>query len=126
MPQPTARRAWLPMLGLALTILIWSTNNIVGKIIMREASPVLVALLRFSLAGLLFYLPAFLILHRGPQRFTRQEWPRLIFLGTVGTTGSLVFYLLGLRTTPATEAGIFQITTPLFVVLVAWLWLGER
>ena len=114
------------MLGLALTILIWSSNNIVGKVILREASPATVALLRFTLAGLLFYLPVFLLLHRGSQRFTRHEWPRLILLGVIGTTGSLVLYLIGLRTTPAVEAGIYQIMTPLFTVLIAWLWLGER
>lgn len=114
------------MVGLAWTILVWSSNNIVAKVIMREASPLMVALLRFTLAGMLFYLPVFLILHRGPRRFSRSEWARVALLGVAGTTGSLVLYLIGLRTTPATEAGIYQITTPLFVVLMAWLLLGER
>jgi drug/metabolite transporter (DMT)-like permease len=114
------------MLGLAITVVIWASNNIVAKIIMRETSPLMVALLRFTLAGLLFYLPVFLALHRGEQRFTRAEWPRLILLGTTGTTGSLVLYLFGLRTTPANEAAIYQITTPLFVILIARLWLGEH
>jgi drug/metabolite transporter (DMT)-like permease len=114
------------MLGLALTILIWSSNNIVGKIIMREASPLLVALMRFTLAGILFYLPVFLLLHRGEQRFARSDWLRLIFLGTVGTTGSLVLFLNGLRTTPATDAAIYQLTSPVFVVGIAWLLFRER
>jgi drug/metabolite transporter (DMT)-like permease len=119
-------RYWLPLLGLLVTMLIWSSNNIVGKIIMREGSPLMVALVRFTLAGLFFYLPVFLALHRGAQRFSRQEWPRLVFLGTVGTCGSLVLYLLGLLSTPATAAGIYQITGPLFIAVLAWLWLGER
>lgn len=114
------------MLGLAITVLIWASNNIVAKVLMREASPLLIALLRFTFAGLLFYLPVFLVLHRGEQRFTRAEWPRLIILGTTGTAGSLVLYMLGLRTTPANEAAIYQITTPLFVMLIARLWLGEQ
>jgi drug/metabolite transporter (DMT)-like permease len=118
--------AWLPLAGLALTILIWSSNNIVGKMILREASPMMIALLRFTLAGLLFYLPVFLLLHRGEQRFSRADWQRLFLLGTAGTLGSLVFYLVGLRTTPAVEAGIYQVTTPLFVLVIARLWLGER
>src|SRR5439155_15419805 len=97
------QRSWLPFAGLGLTILIWASNNVVAKVIMRESSPVMVALLRFTLAGLLFYLPVFLTLHRGEQRFSRREWPRLVFIGAVGTTGSLLLYLLGLRTTPANE-----------------------
>ena len=119
-------RYWLPLLGLLVTIVIWSSNNIVGKVIMRESSPLMVALVRFTLAGVFFYLPVFLALHRGEQRFQRGEWPRLVFLGIVGTCGSLVLYLLGLRTTPATAAGIYQITGPLFIAIMAWLWLSER
>ena len=125
LPSPRLH-AWLPLAGLTLTILIWSSNNIVGKLILRETSPMMVALVRFTLAGLLFYLPVFLALHRGEERFTRSEWRRLALLGTSGTLGSLVFYMTGLQSTPATDAAIYQLTMPLFVVVIAWAWLGER
>ena len=101
--SPPGRRAWLPQAGLLLAVVIWAANNSLSKIILHEASPVLIALVRFTLAGLLFYLPVFFILHRGDQRFARADWPRLILLGAVGVAGSLVFSLLGLRTTPLTE-----------------------
>jgi drug/metabolite transporter (DMT)-like permease len=117
---------WLPLAGASLVVLIWAGNTIVGKVMMREASPLLISLVRFSLMGLLFYLPAFLLLHRGAQRFTREEWVRVIVMGLVGTTGSQVLYMFGLRLTQATDAGIYQIVTPIFVVLIAWVWLGER
>ena len=119
-------RLWLPLTGLVLVVAMWAGNTIVSKVIMREASPVLVSLVRFTLVGALFYLPVFLALHRGPRRFSRQEWPRLILLGIVGTTGSQVLFMIGLRTTPATEAGIYQVLQPLFVILIAWFWIGER
>ncbi|MBA2450336.1 MAG: DMT family transporter [Chloroflexi bacterium] len=125
MPGPKPR-TWLPLLGLLLTVLIWAGNNIVSKIILLEASPILVALVRFTLAGLLFYLPVFLTLHRGEQRFARGDWPRLLLLGTVGVAGSLLLHLLGLRTTPATDAAIYSLMTPLFVLVLARLWFGER
>jgi drug/metabolite transporter (DMT)-like permease len=122
----TSRSAvWLPILGLVLTMVMWSGNAIVSKIIMREASPVLVSMLRFTFAGVFFFLPVFLVLHRGSQRFTRQEWPRVILLGAFGTAGSQALFMLGLNLIPATEAGIYQVTTPVFVVLIAWLWLQE-
>ena len=119
-------RSWLPLLALLLTVVVWASNNIVTKIILREASPGLVALVRFTLAGLLFYLPVFLTLHRGDQQFSRGDWPRLLLLGSVGVVGSLVLSLLGLRTTPATDTSVYQLTTPLFVLALAWLWFGER
>jgi drug/metabolite transporter (DMT)-like permease len=126
MPPNSPVRAWLPVAGLVLTVAIWSSNNIVSKVIMQEASPAMVALVRFTLAGLFFYLPVFLLLHRGRARFTSADWPRLVVLGAVGTAGSLTLYLLGLKTVPATQAGIYQVTLPLFAVVIAWLWLGER
>ena len=126
MTAPSRPRSWLPLVGLLITVVIWASNNIVSKIILREASPVLVALIRFTLAGLFFYLPVFLALHRGEQRFARSDWPRLLLLGMVGVTGSLVFSLLGLKTTPATDAAIYSLTTPLFVLVLARLWFGER
>ena len=119
-------RSWLPLLALLVTVIIWASNNIVTKLILREASPGLVALVRFTLAGLLFYLPVFLALHRGEQRFARGDWPRLVLLGAVGVTGSLVLNLIGLRTTPATDTAVYQLTTPLYVVTLAWLLFGER
>jgi drug/metabolite transporter (DMT)-like permease len=114
------------MAGLGLVVLGWSGNAIVGKIVLAEASPVLVSLVRFTLTGLLFYLPIFLLGHRGSRRFSRQEWPWLILLGAAGSAGSQVLFMLGLHSTSATEAGIYQITTPIFVVIIAWFWLGER
>ena len=119
-------RSWLPLLALLTTVIIWASNNIVTKVILREASPGLVALVRFTLAGLLFYLPVFLTLHRGDQRFSRSDWPRILLLGSVGVVGSLILSLLGLRTTPATDASVYQLTTPLFVLALAWLLFGER
>lgn len=117
---------WLPLVVMLLTVVVWSGNNIVSKIILREASPLLVALVRFSLAGLLFHLPAFLVLHRGEQRFAAAERPRVWLLGVVGVAGSMVSYLLGLRTVPATDAAIYNLTTPLFVLIWARLFFGER
>lgn len=119
-------RLWVPLAVVMLVILLWAGNTIVSKYILREASPVLISLVRFQLVGVLFYIPVFLVLHRNGQRLTRGEWPLLILLGLVGTLGSQVFFMIGLLTTPATDAGIYQIITPIFVVLIAWLWIGER
>jgi drug/metabolite transporter (DMT)-like permease len=122
----TAQRGgWLPLAVMLLTVAVWAGNNVVSKIILREASPLLVALVRFTLAGLLFHLPAFLIL-RGEQRFGPAERPRILLLGVVGVGGSMVSYLLGLRTIPATDAAIYNLTTPLFVLLWAFFFFGER
>ena len=100
-------RSWLPLVALLTTVVIWASNNIVTKVIVHAASAGLVALVRFTLAGLLFYLPVVLRLHRGDQRFARSDWPRLVHLGSVGVVGSPILSLLGLRSTPATDASVY-------------------
>lgn len=124
--QAARVRAWLPLLAMMLTVIIWASNNIVSKIILRETTPIMVALVRFTLAGLFFYLPVFLLLHRGEQRFERRDLPRLLFLGTGGVAGSMVFSLMGLETTPATDVAIYNLTTPLFMLILARILFGER
>ena len=125
MKQAARVGTWLPLLAMMLTVVIWASNPIVSKIILRETSPLMVSLVRFTLAGLLFYLPVFFWLHRGEQRFERRDLPRLLFLGVGGVLGSMLFSLLGLETTPATDAAIYNLTQPLFMLFFAWL-LGER
>jgi drug/metabolite transporter (DMT)-like permease len=119
-------RSSLPLLALVVAVLIWASNNIVSKVLLREASPALVATVRFTLAGLLFFLPAFLALHRGERRFARADWVRLAALGSLGVTGGQVLLLLGLRSTPATDASVYQLASPLFLVALAWACFGER
>jgi drug/metabolite transporter (DMT)-like permease len=126
MRAPAQLRTWLAPAGLVLTIAIWSGHATVAKIIMREASPMLVAQVRFTLAGLFFFLPVFITLHRGEQRFSRSDWIGVLLLGVGGVGGSMLFYLLGLQTTPATDAAIYNLTTPLFVLVLARVWFGER
>ena len=38
----------------------------------------------------------------------------------------MVFNLFGLQTTPATDAAIYNLTTPLFVLILGRVWFGER
>ncbi|MFN8525988.1 MAG: DMT family transporter [Chloroflexota bacterium] len=118
--------ALVPLLLLLLTVFIWASNNVVSKVIMEEASPVLVALVRFTLAGSLIYVPIFLRLHRGDQRFALGDWPRLFILGFGGVMGSLVLHLMGLITSPATDAAVYSLTTPLFVLVLGRLVYGEH
>ena len=117
---------WLPLAVLLITVVIWAANNVVAKLILREASPLLVALVRFTLAGLLFHLPVFLLLHRGEQRLSRNDAVRVLLLGVVGVAGSLVLSLLALRTTPATDVAVYNLTTPLFFLLLARIFFKER
>ncbi len=120
------RRALLPFGILLVVVLIWASNTIVSKIVLREVSPPLLALVRFSLAAVAFYLPIFLLMRRVAPPLRRDELVRLGWTGTLGSASSVLLFTIGVSMTPATDAGLILSTAPIFTALLAWLFLGER
>lgn len=68
---------------------------------------------------------------RGELRLLRPpagglDWKRLVIAAVVGQFLSMVFWLGGYKYTQASVAAILNETSSVFIVLLAWLWLGER
>ena len=94
------------------------------KYALRGFEPLLLALLRFSLAGgILWVVWRF---RRGPERVSRRELCCLALLGFVSLTVYFSFENLGIARTSASEAAILIATIPLFVVILNTFTLRER
>jgi len=94
------------------------------KYALRGYEPLLIALLRFSLAGgILWVVWRF---RRGPERVSRGELGRLAALGFISLTVYFSFENLGIARTSASEAAILIATIPLFVVILNAFTLRER
>ncbi len=68
---------------------------------------------------------------RGELRLLRPpagglDWRRLVIAAVVGQFLSMVFWLGGYKYTQASVAAILNETSSVFILLLAWLWLGER
>ena len=123
-PQ-TARRtspetAVLVMVGINI---IWGAAYPITKPALADIPPISFALLRFALA-LALLLPLAgaetLRLLRGPER------GRLLLMGIVGFGVVQVAQTVALRLSPASDIALLAATSPLWVALLAWPWLGER
>ncbi len=102
-----------------LMIVFWSGNYIVGKIALREFSPLLLASLRIGFAGL-FMLPFYAWENRDrAARWTRRDVPLLLSMGVFGVTLNQVFFVLGLSRTSVAHAAIIIGLTPMLVLLFA-------
>ena len=119
-------RTWLPLLALLITVLIWASNNIVSKLILRETTPTLLALARFTAAAIAFHLPLYLVMRRLGPPLRREEWLRLGMIGVLGQASSTLLFTIGISMTSATDAGLILMTGPLWTALLARLFLGER
>jgi drug/metabolite transporter (DMT)-like permease len=86
------------------------------KYALRGFEPLLLALLRFALAGGILWVVW--RSRRGPERVSRGELGRLAALGFVSLTVYFSFENLGIARTSASEAAILIATIPLFVVIL--------
>src|SRR5438105_3587074 len=111
------------VLAMAGVNVIWGAAFPLTKPALETIPPFAFALLRFSTA-LAVLLPltgrAALALLRGPDR------RRLALMGILGFAVAQMAQTLALTLSPASDIALLATTTPLWIALLAWPWLGER
>jgi len=118
-------KPWVAAMLLGLSVASWSGNWIIGRMIRLDAPPAGLTLLRWAIAA------AVLLVWQWPS--VRRHWPLLrrswLILLVLALLASVLQHLpvyIGLRTTTATTASLLNATTPVFILLMAWLMLGEK
>lgn len=123
------------LLGLITCNLIWSANPIMGKALLTHFSPLAVAWLRTTSAGVGYLLLRAFLKLRAPQelRAGLLVWPRarrdrllLVALGFLPFCFAPLLQMTGLNASFASENALIVAMEPLMTVLLAWLFLKER
>lgn len=96
----------------------------VGKIGLSYSSPLLLAGLRFTLAG--FIMVVSVIVLKRPHTVSKGNWIKMLIIGTFQTAGVMGCIFLSLRTITASESSILTFTNPLLVVVFGTLFLKTR
>lgn len=113
----------LAILAMAAVNIIWGAAFPITKPALETIPPFTFALFRFLLA-LVVWLPlagpAALAMLRGPDRW------RLIGLGVSGFGLTQLAQAAALAVSPASDISLLAATSPIWVALLAWPWLGER
>ena len=117
-------RVVLPLVLLTVVVMIWSSNNIATKLVLREMSPGLLTLVRFTLTTALFHLPAFFVIRRFGQPLSRGDWVRLGVASVVGYALSALMFMVGISMTTATFAGLMMMTAPLWTTVLERAFVG--
>jgi drug/metabolite transporter (DMT)-like permease len=121
----TRWRLLLPYAGLAITMLCWAGNWVVGRAIRDAMPPIALNFWRWAVA-LIFLAPFALPRLRGKGEVLRRRWPILLALGATGIAMFQVLVYLGLRTTTTVNAVLMNSAAPLFIILCAWLMERDR
>jgi drug/metabolite transporter (DMT)-like permease len=110
---------------LLLVILLWASNSILVKIVLREIDPLTLTWLRYVIAGL-FYVPYALLTRAKAPRYTWREGVMLLAAGiALVPVFNLTLYWALTYTTVANTA-LVRMTEPAWVLLLGALLLGER
>lgn len=121
------RRDRTLLLVLAVTLLLWSSAFVGIRYAVRHYPPGSLALLRFLIAS--FLLGGYVFLKKTPssgERASIKDWGAFFALGGTGVFGYHVALNFGEQTVSAGAASLLVNTTPLFTVLLAVVFLGER
>ena len=112
---------------LAVTLLLWSSAFVGIRYAVRHYPPGSLALLRFLIASIL--LGGYVFLKRPPSSrgsTSPKDWGAFFALGATGVFGYHVALNFGEQTVSAGAASLLVNTTPLFTVVLAVFFLGER
>lgn len=108
--------SWRSYVLLAIVMLLWSGNMIVGRAVNGDIPPFTLALIRWTGAGLIA-LP-FAWRHVVEDRFVLLDaWPRLLILGLTGVAAFNALIYSGLRFTTASNALLLQAAIPALVIV---------
>ncbi len=116
-------------LRLAIVLLLAGTFAIAFSptfVRLSEIGPVATAVYRVALALPVLFLFVAMGGKDGRARpVTRGDWLGVILAGLF-FAGDLAFWHWSITNTSVANASLFATSTPIFVTLAAWLWLGER
>ncbi|HWR28529.1 MAG TPA: DMT family transporter [Negativicutes bacterium] len=108
-------RFWLEIM-LLMVVLIWAANQTIGKLAMREISPLVYTTLRFVLAAPLMLLV--LKWREGKLAFDRTESSRLVLIGLTGVLFYQTIFISALKYTSVTNLALMMGISPIFTVLL--------
>jgi drug/metabolite transporter (DMT)-like permease len=120
-PQPKGLSGYVYVL---IATVIWSGNFIVARVLLDAVPPVTLAMLRWSIAVLALTPVGLPALWRDRQIVLKHVW-LLTGAGFLGVTMFNTLVYIAAYTSEALNMSLMAITSPLFVVILARLFLGE-
>lgn len=107
-----------------LTTILMGSSFAVGKIGLSYSSPLLLAGLRFFLAGCIMSI--IVLVQKRPHPIAIKDWGRVIIIGFLQTAGVMGCIFISLRTISASESSILTFMNPLLVIIFGTIFMGNR
>lgn len=106
---------WRAIGALALTTILFSTFEVVSRLIAFDIEPLQVNFLRFIIGGMLLLPLAIWDLRQASIRLNGDDYKNLLWLGLLNVTFCLSIFQISIRYVPASAAAVIFCTNPVFV-----------
>lgn len=118
-----ATPAWV---GMLIVIGFWGSSTLLSVAALREIGPMATAFWRWLLALPVLWGAVYATGQTAPAWQALRRWPlQLFFLGAMGISLFYTMQNLALRRTSAFNVGLLISLTPIFIAVLAALWLRE-
>ena len=109
-----------------LAATLWASIGVFYKFLIGGfgLTPMAAAALRAGLGGLILLVA--LLLLRVDLRVPRRDWLGFLAYGVFGVALFFIAYVNAINLTGVAVAAVLMYTSPAWVALISWRWLGER
>ncbi|WP_158240829.1 DMT family transporter [Telmatospirillum siberiense] len=114
-----------PAVIMILPPLFWAGNAIAGRMAVGQLPPIALAFWRWLFA-LLIVLPFGLPKMMAQWNEVRHRWKVLALIALFSVTAYNTLLYVALTSTTAVNATLVSAAIPVAIVLLSWLWLGEK
>jgi drug/metabolite transporter (DMT)-like permease len=114
-----------PYVLLVLAACFWGGNFVVGKALVAEVPPLMLALFRWSTA-LVFLAPSLGWSAWRQRNLFMQHWKSVVLLTIFGVAGFNTLLYIAVQYTSSINASLMNAATPIFIVLLSFFSLRER
>lgn len=111
-------------IAILVTILLFSTVEVVTKKISSNIEPLYLAFLRYSISGIIIMTVG--VAKEFKERHKLIDYLKLCGVGIIGITISIGFFHTALQYVKAAEAAVIFSTNPIFSAFFAWFFLKEK
>jgi len=109
-----------------LTAVVSGFSIIANKIFIVDLDPVVFTSVRALFIGIIFFIISSINCKFNYKKFKKVSWKYLIFIGLIGGAIAFLFFFTGLKLTTGGRAAFLQKTLPIYVTILAFLFLKEK
>ncbi|SDC92598.1 Permease of the drug/metabolite transporter (DMT) superfamily [Terribacillus halophilus] len=109
---------------LTFCVMVWGSNFVFGKILVRDFSPTLLTMLR--LLFIVIFLVGLFLYKKQFKRVEKSDLLAIIFLGVIGIFINQWSFFVGLQTADPTTSALILATTPILTSILAAIFLKEK